>query len=345
MFTLLFNTYFCTKFEKMRNFNAIITGVGGYVPDGVITNEDLTKLVETSDEWITTRTGIKERRVLKDEKLGASYMGVKAVQELLVKTNTKPEEVDAIICSTTTPDYIFPSTASIIAEQCGIKNAFAYDLAAACSGFLFGLVNGATFVESGRFKKVIVVAAEKMTYITDYTDRTTCALFGDGAGCVMLEPGNKELGLIDSVLHTDGSGLPYLHMKAGGSANPATHETIDKHEHFIYQEGQTVFKAAVTKMVEASEEMKVRNNIDAEDVNWVIPHQANLRIIDAIARTMRVPAEKVVVNIHKYGNTSSASIPICLWEYEKQFKKGDVMIMSAFGAGFSWGSVYLKWAY
>lgn len=329
----------------MRNFNAVITGVGGYVPEGILTNEDLTKIVETSDEWITTRTGIKERRVLRGEKMGASYMGVKAVNELLQKTGTKPEEVDAVICSTTTGDYIFPSCASIIAEQCGIKNSFAYDLSAACSGFIFGLVNGATFVESGRFKKVIVVATEKMTSITDYSDRTTCPLFGDAAAAVMLEPGDPKLGLIDSVLHTDGSGLPYLHMKAGGSLNPASHETIDNHQHYVYQEGQPVFKAAVTKLVEASEELKVRNNLTAEDVDWVIPHQANLRIIEAVTRTMKVSPEKVIVNIQKYGNTSSATIPVCLWEFEKSFKKGDILIMSAFGAGFSWGAVYLKWAY
>lgn len=329
----------------MRNFNAVITGVGGYVPEGILTNEDLTKIVETSDEWITTRTGIKERRVLRGEKMGASYMGVKAVNELLQKTGTKPEEVDAVICSTTTGDYMFPSCASIIAEQCGIKNSFAYDLSAACSGFIFGLVNGATFVESGRFKKVIVVATEKMTSITDYSDRTTCPLFGDAAAAVMLEPGDPELGLIDSVLHTDGSGLPYLHMKAGGSLNPASHETIDNHQHYVYQEGQPVFKAAVTKLVEASEELKVRNNLTAEDVDWVIPHQANLRIIEAVTRTMKVSPEKVIVNIQKYGNTSSATIPVCLWEFEKSFKKGDILIMSAFGAGFSWGAVYLKWAY
>lgn len=329
----------------MRTINAIITGVGGYVPDAILTNEDLTKLVDTSDEWITTRTGIKERRILKDPTLGASYMGSKAIQQLLEKTNTKPEEVDAIICSTTTPDYIFPSTASIMAENCGIRNAFAYDLSAACSGFLFGLVNGATFVESGRYKKVIVVSTEKMSSITDYTDRATCPLFGDGAACVMLEPSNEDLGLIDSVLHTDGSGFPYLHIKAGGSANPITHEAIDNRHTYIYQEGQQVFKAATSKLVEASEEMKSRNNLTADDVTWVVPHQANMRIIDSITRTMKVPMEKVMVNIQKYGNTSSASIPICLWEFESKLKKGDVLIMSAFGAGFSWGSVYLKWAY
>jgi 3-oxoacyl-[acyl-carrier-protein] synthase III len=329
----------------MRTIHAIITGVGGYVPDAILTNEDLTKLVDTSDEWITTRTGIKERRILKDPSLGSSYMGTKAITQLLEKTHTKPEEVDAIICSTTTPDYIFPSTASIMAENCGIRNAFAYDLSAACSGFLFGLVNGATFVESGRYKKVIVVSTEKMSSITDYTDRTTCPLFGDGAACVMLEPSNEELGLIDSVLHTDGSGFPYLHIKAGGSANPISHEAIDNRQIYTYQEGQQVFKAATSKLVEASNEMRRRNNLSADDVTWVVPHQANMRIIDSITRTMKIPMEKVMVNIQKYGNTSSASIPICLWEFESQLKKGDVLIMSAFGAGFSWGSVYLKWAY
>lgn len=329
----------------MRTYNAIITGVAGYVPDDVLTNEEITKLVDTSDEWITTRTGIKERRILKDPTLGASYMGAKAVQQLLERTNTKPEDVDAVICSTTTPDYPFPSTASIIAEKCGIRNAFAYDLAAACSGFLFSLVNGATFVESGRFKKVIVVAAEKMSSITDYQDRATCPLFGDGAACVMLEPSTEPYGLIDSVLHTDGSGFSFLHMKAGGSANPISHEAIDQRKIYVYQEGQQVFKAATAKLVEASEEMKRRNHLTADDVTWVVPHQANMRIIDSVTRTMKVPMEKVMVNIHKYGNTSSASIPICLWEYESQLKKGDVLIMSAFGAGFSWGSVYLKWAY
>lgn len=329
----------------MRNFNAIISGVGGYVPETILTNEDITTLVDTSDEWITTRTGIKERRILKGDSMGASFMGVQAINELLRKTRTKPEEVDAIICSTTTPDYIFPSTASVMAEQCGIKNAFAYDLSAACSGFIFGLVNGATFVESGRFKKVIIVATEKMSSITDYTDRATCPLFGDGAAAVMLEPTTEKLGLIDSVLHTDGSGFPYLHMKAGGSANPASHETIDARQHFVYQEGQQVFKFAVSKLVEASEEMKTRNNLTAEDVTWVVPHQANMRIIDSVTRTMKVPLERVMINIQKYGNTSSASIPICLWEFENKLKKGDVLIMSAFGAGFSWGSVYVKWGY
>jgi 3-oxoacyl-[acyl-carrier-protein] synthase-3 len=329
----------------MRDINAVITGVGGYVPDYVLTNEELTKMVDTSDEWITTRTGIKERRILKDKDKAAAYMGTEAVKQLLEKTQIKPEEVDAVICSTTTSDYVFPATAALIAEACGIKNAFAFDLSAACSGFLFSLVTGATFIESGRYRKIIIVATEKMSSITDYSDRATCPLFGDGSAAVMLEPTYENLGLIDSVLHTDGSGFPYLHIKAGGSMKPASHETIDAREHFLYQEGQTVFKTAVTKLGEASEEMKTRNNLTPEDITWVVPHQANLRIIDAITRIMDVPMEKVMVNIQKYGNTSSASIPICLWEWAARLHKGDSLIMSAFGAGFSWGSVYLKWAY
>lgn len=329
----------------MRNFNAVITGVGGYVPDKIVSNDDICKLVDTSDEWIMTRTGIKERRCLDGNAIGASYMGVKAIKELLQKTGTKPEEIEAVICSTTSPDYILPATATIIAEQCGLKNAFAFDIAAACSGFIFALSNASSLIESGRYKKIIVVATEKMTSITDYTDRTTCPLFGDGAAAVLLEPTTEDFGIIDSVLHTDGSGFSSLHMKAGGSVNPASYETINRKEHFVYQEGQAVFKAAVTRIVEACEEMKTRNNLSAEDVTWVVPHQANMRIIDAITRHMQIPRERVMVNIQKYGNTSSASIPICLWEWENQLKKGDVLILSAFGAGFSWGGIYLKWGY
>ncbi|MCK9311521.1 MAG: ketoacyl-ACP synthase III [Bacteroidales bacterium] len=329
----------------MRNINAVITGVGGYVPEKVITNEDICKLVDSSDEWITSRTGIKERRMLDGDHVGASFMGERAVKELLKNTGTNPEDVDAIICSTSTPDYIFPATAAIIADKCGIKNAFAYDLSAACSGFIFSMVNASGLVESGRYKKVIVVAAEKMTCITNYTDRTTCPLFGDAAAAILLEPTTENLGMIDSVMHTDGSGFANLHMKAGGSVYPASHETIDRREHSVYQEGQAVFKMAVNKLVEANEEIKTRNNLTSEDVTWVVPHQANMRIIDAIVRYMDVPMEKVMVNIQKYGNTSSASIPICLWEWENKLKKGDTLILSAFGAGFSWGSIYLKWGY
>lgn len=329
----------------MRDINAVITGVGGYVPKKIVTNEDICKMVDTSDEWIVTRTGIKERRMLEGEKTGASYMGVKAVDELLLKTGTNPEEIEAIVCSTSTPDYIFPATASIIAHKCGLKNAFAYDISVACSGFIFALVNASGLIESGRYKKVIVVAAEKMTSIVDYTDRATCPLFGDGAAAVLLEPTTEDVGMIDGVLHTDGSGFSYLHMKAGGSVNPASYETIDNHEHYVYQEGRAVFKMAVNKLVEACEEIKTRNNLTAEDVTWVVPHQANLRIIDAVVRQMDISMDHVMVNIQKYGNTSSASIPICLWEWEKRLRKGDILILSAFGAGFSWGGVYLKWGY
>lgn len=329
----------------MRNFNAVITGVGGYVPEKVITNEDICKLVDTSDEWITTRTGIKERRKLDIPGVGTSYMGTKAVQELLEKTGTNPLDIEVVICSTNTPDYVLPAAATMIVENCGLKHAYGWDLGAACSGFIFALTQGAALIEAGRYKKVIVVAAEAMTTVTNYNDRTTCALFGDGAAAVLLEPTTEAYGVIDSVHYTDGSGLPNLHMKAGGSARPASHETVDNEEHYIYQEGQAVFKAAVTRLVEASKEIKRRNNITPEEVTWVVPHQANMRIIDAIVRYMKVPIEKVMVNIHKYGNTSSATIPICLWEWESKLRKGDVLILSAFGAGFSWGSIYLKWGY
>jgi 3-oxoacyl-[acyl-carrier-protein] synthase III len=329
----------------MRNFNAVITGVGGYVPESLITNEDICQLVETSDEWIKTRTGIKERRKLDVPGEGASYLGAKAVQELLDKTGINPMDVDLVICATSTPDYVLPATAVLIAEKCGLKNAYGWDLSAACCGFIFGLTQGAAMVESGRYKKVIVVSAEKMTSVTNYNDRTTCPLFGDAAAAVMLEPTTEDLGVIDSVHHSDGSGLQYLQIKAGGSVKPACHESVDNDEHYIYQEGQTVFKTAVTRLVEASQEIKVRNNLTSEDVDWVVPHQANMRIIDAIVRYMEVPMEKVMVNISKYGNTSSATIPLCLWEWESKLKKGDNLVLAAFGAGFSWGGVYLKWGY
>lgn len=329
----------------MRNINAVITGVGGFVPEKVITNEDITKLVDTSDEWITTRTGIKERRKLDVPGAGSSYMGTKAVQEILQKTGVDPLEIDLVICSTNTPDYILPAVATMIVENCGFKNAYGWDLGAACSGFIFALTQASALIEAGRYKKVIVVAAEAMTTVTNYNDRTTCALFGDGAAAVLLEPTTEPYGVIDSVHHTDGSGLSNLLIKAGGSAKPASHESVDNEEHFIYQEGQAVFKAAVSRLVEASQEVQRRNNLNPEDVTWVVPHQANMRIIDAIVRYMKVPMENVMVNIHKYGNTSSATIPICLWEWESKLRKGDVLILSAFGAGFSWGSVYLKWGY
>ena len=329
----------------MRSFNAVITGVGGYVPDKIITNEDICKLVDTSDEWIMSRTGIKERRKLDIPGAGSSYMGTKAVQELLEKTGTNPLDIEVVICSTNTPDFILPATATLIVENCGLKNAYGWDLGAACSGFIFALTQGAALIEAGRYKKVIVVASEAMTTVTNYNDRTTCALFGDGSAAVLLEPTTEPYGVIDSVHYTDGSGLSNLLIKAGGSAKPASHESVDNEEHFIFQEGQAVFKAAVTRLVEASEEIKRRNDLKPEDVTWVVPHQANMRIIDAIVRYMKVPLENVMVNIHNYGNTSSATIPICLWEWESKLRKGDVLILSAFGAGFSWGSIYLKWGY
>jgi 3-oxoacyl-[acyl-carrier-protein] synthase III len=329
----------------MRNFNAVITGVGGFVPEKIVTNEDICKLVDTTDEWIVSRTGIKERRCLEGSTTGSSYMGIKAVEELLKKTGVNPEEIEAVICATTTPDYFFPATATIIAHQCGLVNAFAFDLSAACSGFIFALSNASSLIESGKYKKIIVVASEKMTSVTDYQDRATCPLFGDGSAAVLLESTTEDYGVMDSLLHTDGTGFANLQLRAGGSANPATYGTIDRREHFVYQEGQAVFKAAVTRLVESCEEMKTRNNLKTEDITWVVPHQANMRIIDAIARHMHIPHEQIMVNIHKYGNTSSATIPICLWEWEDKLRKGDVLILSAFGAGFTWGGIYLKWGY
>jgi 3-oxoacyl-[acyl-carrier-protein] synthase III len=329
----------------MRNFNAVITGVGGYVPESILTNNDICQLVETTDEWIVTRTGIKERRKLDVSGAGASFLGAKAVEELLAKTGIDPMEVDLVICSTSTPDFILPATAVLIAEKCGMKKAYGWDLGAACCGFIFALTQGAAMIESGRYKKVVVVTAEKMTSVTNYNDRTTCPLFGDGAAAVLLEPTTESYGIIDSIHCSDGTGLQYLHIKAGGSVKPSSHESVDNEEHFIYQEGQTVFKTAVTRLVEASQQVMERNNLSINDVDWVVPHQANMRIIDAIVRYMGAPMDKVMVNIANYGNTSSSTISLCLWEFEKKLKKGDNLILSAFGAGFSWGSVYLKWGY
>ncbi|MFV0470060.1 MAG: beta-ketoacyl-ACP synthase III [Dysgonomonas sp.] len=324
---------------------AAITGIGAYVPEDILTNEDLTKLVETSDEWITSRVGIKERHILKGEGQGTSVMGIKAVKELLEKTNTKPEEVDVLVFATTTPDYPFPSTASLVCEGNGIKNAIAFDMEAACSGFLVALEVGDNFIKSGRYKKVVVVAGDKMTSITNYKDRTTCPLFGDAVGAVMLEPTEENFGIIDTILHTDGVGIPHLHMHGGGSAYPASAETIAKDMHYVYQEGQVVFKHAVSKMADVSAEIMERNHLTKDDVAWFVPHQANLRIIDAAANRMGLSHDKVMVNIERYGNTSAGTIPICLWEWENKLKKGDNIILAAFGAGFTWGSVYLKWAY
>jgi 3-oxoacyl-[acyl-carrier-protein] synthase-3 len=324
---------------------AAITGVGAYAPDDVITNADLAKMVDTSDEWIMSRVGIKERHVLKGEGKGTSVMGAAAVKELLEKTNTKPEEVNLIICATTTPDYPFPSTAALVAEACGIKNAFGFDLNAACSGFIFALEVGSNLIKSGNYKKIIIIGGDKMTSITNYSDRTTCTLFGDAAGAVMLEPTTEDSGIKDSILHTDGVGIPHLRLAGGGSAHPASIETIDKQMHYLYQEGQVVFKHAVSRMSDVSAEIMERNNLTKDDIAWFVPHQANRRIIDAAANRMGLTEDKVMVNIERYGNSSAGTIPMCLWEWEKKLKKGDNIILAAFGAGFTWGAVYLKWAY
>ena len=329
----------------MGNITAAITGIHGYVPDYILTNKELETMVDTNDEWITSRTGVKERRILKGEGRGSSDMGAEAVKGLLKKTNTAAEEIDLIICATATPDMLFPSTACIIADKVGATNCFAYDLMAACSGFLYSLATASKFIETGDYKKIIVVGADKMSSIIDYTERSTCIIFGDGSGAVLLEPSEDGLGIQDSILKSDGSGRNFLHLKAGGSVKPASHETIDAKEHFIFQDGQTVFKAAVKSMADVSEEIMNRNNLTADDVSWLVPHQANKRIIDATARRMGVGEDKVMLNIQRYGNTTNATIPLCLWEWENQLNKGDNIILAAFGGGFTWGSIYLKWAY
>jgi 3-oxoacyl-[acyl-carrier-protein] synthase-3 len=329
----------------MNKITAAITGIEGYVPDYVLTNKELESYVDTNDEWIVTRTGIKERRILKEEGKGTSVLGSKAVDGLLKKTNTSAKEIDLIICATATPDMIFPSTACLIADKVGACNAFAYDLMAACSGFLFALSTAAKFIETRTYKKIIVVGADKMSSIIDYKDRATCIIFGDGAGAVLLEPSDMGLGVQDAILKSDGSGSEFLHMKAGGSARPASHATVDAREHSVYQDGQTVFKAAVTSMADVSEEIMKKNKLSADDVAWLVPHQANQRIIDATARRMGVGNDKVMVNIEKYGNTTNGTIPLCLWEWENKLKKGDNLVLAAFGGGFTWGAIYLKWAY
>ena len=329
----------------MGKINAAITGVQGYVPEYVLTNKELETLVDTNDEWIVSRTGVKERRILKEEGKGSSELGTKAIKGLLAKTNTSADEIDLIICATATPDMVFPSTACIIANNIGAKNAFAYDLMAACSGFLFALSTASKFIETGTYKKVIVVGADKMSSIVDYTERATCIIFGDGAGAVLLEPTLDGLGIQDAILRSDGAGMEFLHMKAGGSAKPASHATIDAKEHYIFQDGQPVFKAAVKSMADVSAEIMERNNLMADDVAWLVPHQANKRIIDATARRMGVGNEKVMLNIEKYGNTTNGTIPLCLWEWESKLNKGDNIILAAFGGGFTWGSIFIKWAY
>ena len=328
----------------MKKIHAAITGVQGYVPEYVLDNKELEKLVDTNDEWITTRTGIKERRILKGQK-GSSDMGTEAINGLLKKTNTSAEEIDLIICATVTPDMLFPSTACLIADKIGARNICAFDISAACSGFLYALTTASKFIESGTYNKVIVVGCDKMSAIVDYTDRTTCVLFGDGAGAVLLEPSLDGHGIMDYILRSDGSGGEFLKMKAGGSLHPASHETVDAREHYVYQDGQPVFKKAVKSMADVSEEIMQKNNLTADDVAWLVPHQANKRIIDATSRRMGVGDEKVMLNIERYGNTTAGTIPLCLWDWENQLKKGDNLVLAAFGGGFTWGSIYLKWAY
>lgn len=330
----------------MGRINAIITGVGGYVPDYVLDNEELSRMVDTSDEWITTRVGIKERRILKEEGLGTSYLARKAAKQLIQKTGVDPDTIDALIVATTTPDYKFPSTASIVLGKLGLKNAFAYDLEAACCGFMYALSTACSFVESGRCKKVIVIGADKMSSVVDYQDRQTCVLFGDGAGAVLVEASEDgELGMQDMFFRTDGKGLPFLHMKAGGSVCPASHFTVDHHLHYLYQEGRSVFRYAVTDMSNDVLEIMKRNSLSAADVDWVIPHEANLRIIEAVTKRAELPMDKVAINIQHYGNTSAATIPLALWDYESKLKKGDNVIFTAFGAGFVHGASFCKWAY
>lgn len=329
----------------MEKINAVITGVGGYVPSYVLTNEELSNMVDTNDEWIMTRIGVKERRILNEEGLGTSYMARKATRQLMKKTGANPDDIELVIVATSTGDYPFPSVASILCDKLGLKNAFAFDMAAACSGFLFALETGASFIRSGRYKKIIVVGADKMSAMVDYTDRATCPIFGDGAAAVMMEATTEDLGIIDSCLRTDGKGLPFLHLKAGGSVCPPSYFTVDNHMHYLYQEGRTVFKYAVSNMSELTAMVAERNHLDKGNIDWVIPHQANMRIIEAVARRLELPIEKVMVNIQRYGNTSAATLPLCLWDFESKLKKGDNLIFTAFGAGFTYGALYMKWGY
>lgn len=329
----------------MTNIRAAITGIQAYAPDYILTNQELETMVDTTDEWITTRTGIKERHIQKGEGLGTSDMAVEAVNGLLKKTGTSPDEVDLVICATVTPDMVYPATANIVSDKVGIKNAFSFDLNAACSGFIYALITGSKYIASGMYKKVVVIGADKMSSVVNYKDRQTCIIFGDAAGAVLLEPTNEDVGIMDSILRTDGSGRVHLHQKAGGSVKPASYETIDAGEHFVYQEGQAVFKFAVTNMADVSVEIMEKNGLKSEDISWLVPHQANLRIIEATARRMGLDRDKVMINIQRYGNTTNGTIPMCLYEWEDQLKKGDNVVLAAFGGGFTWGSVYLKWAY
>lgn len=329
----------------MNKIRAAITGVGGYVPDYILTNQELETMVETTDEWITSRTGIKERRILKGENQGVSVMGIAAVKELIAKTKIDPKEIDAVIFATVTPDMTFPATANIVATAVGATNAFSFDMGAACSGFIYALTTGAGFIQSGMYKKVVVIGGDKMSSILDYTDRTTCIIFGDGAGCVLLEPTTEDVGVMDAILRSDGAGESYLHMKAGGSRMPASHETVNSRQHFVYQEGSAVFKFAVTNMADVSAQLAERNHLTKDNIDWLVPHQANKRIIDATANRVGINEEKVMMNIERYGNTTAGTIPLLLWDYEKRLKKGDNLILAAFGGGFTWGAVYVKWAY
>lgn len=329
----------------MEKINAVITGVGGYVPDYVLTNEELSRMVDTNDEWIMTRIGVRERRILNEEGLGTSYMARKATRQLMQRTGANPDDINLVVVATSTPDYHFPSIASILCDKLGLKNAFAFDMMAACSGFLYLMEVAANFIRSGRYKKIIIVGADKMSSATDYTDRSTCPIFGDGAAAFMVEPTTEELGIMDSYLRTDGKGLPFLHMKAGGSVCPPSYFTIDNRMHYVYQEGRTVFKYAVSNMSDACAKIAERNHLNKDNIDWVIPHQANMRIIDAVAHRLEVPLDKVMVNIERYGNTSAGTLPLCIWDFEEKLKKGDNLIFTAFGAGFTWGAMYMKWGY
>lgn len=329
----------------MEKINAVITGVGGYVPEYVLTNDELSRMVETTDEWIMTRIGVKERRILNEEGLGTSYMARKAAKQLIQRTGVNVDDIDLIVVATTTPDYKFPSTASILCDKLGLRNAFAFDLSAACCGFLYALEMVASMISSGRHRKAILVGADKMSSMVNYADRATCPIFGDGAAAVLIEATTEDYGVKDSILRTDGKGLPFLHMKAGGSVCPPSYFTIDNKMHYLYQEGRTVFKYAVSNMSSITTELAERNHLNKDNIDWVIPHQANMRIIDAVAQRLEVPMEHVMVNIQKFGNTSGATLPLCLWDYESQLKKGDNLIFTAFGAGFTYGAVYVKWGY
>lgn len=325
--------------------NAKISGIASYVPDGILDNETLSRMVDTTDEWITTRVGVKERHILKEEGKGSSFMGIKAVERLLESTGVKPEEIDLLICPTSNPDYRFPSTASVISYQCGLTNSYSYDIQAACAGFIVGLQSARAYICSGIYKKIIVVATEKMSSMVNYSDRTTCPLFGDGAAAVLVEPTEENVGVIDGEFHVDGVGLPNLIMKAGGSVKPTTHETVDAMEHYVYQEGRVVYKHAVRDMLQASQSIMQKNDLTVENLDWFVPHQANLRIIEAVGNRLQIPEKKVLVNIEHRGNTSAASIPLCLDEFKYKLKKGDKILLTAFGAGFTWGAMYLIWAF